>query len=137
MLCVFVNPEVIDQFLRICIELPPKQLTRIVPKIRQENWVKLMAAYNEWGFEYKKMLRTLADAKDYKSILVLAEAVLSVRTGEESGQTSRCFLSDNPFYFRDREWMHRLLPEIFPEKSDKKHLCLASWEGYHVNKPYK
>ncbi|MCD6121950.1 MAG: hypothetical protein J7K04_08935, partial [Spirochaetales bacterium] len=96
-----LNSEVIDQFLHICIELPPKQLARIVPKIQQENWVKLIAAFNEWGFEYKKMFQTLADTKDYKGILMLAEAVLSVRTGEESIQTSRGFLSDNPFYLKD------------------------------------
>lgn len=44
------NPEVIDQFLRICSSLPAEQLARIVPKIRDEGWVQLMSIFNQWGF---------------------------------------------------------------------------------------
>lgn len=95
------NPEVIDQFSRICSTLPAEQLARIVPKIREEDWVKLMSIFNIWGFEYEKMFQTLSVNKDYKSILTLAEAVLAVRTKEEIKQTSRGFSSDNPFYFSD------------------------------------
>ncbi|MBA7471917.1 hypothetical protein ES707_07229 [subsurface metagenome] len=95
------NPEVIDQFSRICSALPAEQLARIVSKIRDDGWVQLMSSFDRWGFEYEKMFEILAVAKDYKSILILAEAVLSVRTKEEIKETSRGFSSDKPFYFND------------------------------------
>jgi len=95
------NPEVIDQFSRICSALPAEQLARIVSKIRDDRWGRLMSSFDRWGFEYEKMFEILAVAKDYKSILILAEAVLSVRTKEEIKETSRGFSSDNPFYFNN------------------------------------
>jgi hypothetical protein len=95
------NPEVVDQFLRICSNLPAEQLTRLVLKIRNERWIPLMGVFNQWGFEYEKMLQVLADAKNYKSILVLAEAILAVRTKEEIEKTNNRISTDNPFYFSD------------------------------------
>ncbi|OQB44548.1 MAG: hypothetical protein BWY03_00070 [Parcubacteria group bacterium ADurb.Bin159] len=95
------NPEIVDQFLRICSSLPAEQLARIVPKIRDDGWVRLMSVFNQWGFDYKKIFQTLAAAKDYENILVLAEAVLTVRAKEETKPTSRDYPSDNPFYFTD------------------------------------
>lgn len=41
------------------------------------------------------------------------------------------------FYFRDREWMHNLLPRIFPQEPEKRHLYLAAWEGYLTNNLYE
>lgn len=95
------NPEVIDQFLRICSSLPTEQLARIVPKIRDDGWVRLMGVFNQWGFDYEKILQTLATAKDSENILILAEAALAVKTKEEYKQTSRGYSLDNPFYFTD------------------------------------
>ena len=43
-----------------------------------------------------EMLKTLADADDPKSLLVLAEAVLAVRPSEEL--TDGRLVKDNPFY---------------------------------------
>lgn len=37
------------------------------------------------------------------------------------------------FYFRDIEWMQKLLPEIVSTEPDKKDLYLAAWEGYLAN----
>lgn len=93
------NPEVIDRFLWICSTLPAEQLARVVQKIRDEKWIPLMGAFNKLGFEYGKMFEIFVTAKDYKNILILAEAVLSVRTKEEIKETSRGFSPDNPFYF--------------------------------------
>ena len=46
-----------------------------------------------------------------------------------------CFL---PFYyFRDNEWIRRLLPRIFPRDAAKKWLYSAAWEGYLSNDPYR
>ncbi len=95
------NPEVVDRFLRICSTLPATELKRMVKKIRDERWVQLMGAFNDWGFEYEKMLQTLTIAKDYDSVLILAEAVLAVRTKKEAERETRGFLSDTPFYFRE------------------------------------
>ena len=95
------NPEVVDRFLRICSGLPAPELKRVVKKIRDERWVSLMGAFNDWGFEYEKMLKTLTEASDFNSVLAIAEAILSVRTKEEAEKTSRGFLSDNPFYFKE------------------------------------
>lgn len=95
------NPEVIDRFLWICSTLPSEQLARMVQKIREERWIPLMGPFNRWGFEYEKILKTLANAKDYDSILVLAEAILAVRTKEEIEKTTNRITTDNPFYFSD------------------------------------
>ena len=82
------NPVVVDRFLAICSTLPADQLARMVEKIRNESWILLMSAFRLLGFEYKKMFKTLADAKNYQSLLVLAEAVLAVRTQEEIEKAS-------------------------------------------------
>jgi hypothetical protein len=95
------NPEVIDQFLRICSSLPAEELARIVPKIHDDNWVRLMSIFNHYGFDYEKIFQTLTNAKDYKNIIMLAEVVLSVKNKEEFKQSSRGYSSDNPFYFSD------------------------------------
>jgi hypothetical protein len=95
------NPEVIDQFLHICEVLPAEQLARIVPKIHDDGWAKLMSVFNIWGFEFEKIFQVLATARDYRSFLTLAEAVLAVRTKEEIKQISKGFSSNNPFYFSD------------------------------------
>lgn len=95
------NPEVVDQFLQICSDLPADQLTRVVNKIHDENWISLMAAFNRWGFQYEKMFKTLVEAKNFTSLLTLTEVVLTVRTAEEIKQTEHTYLSDNPFYFSD------------------------------------
>ena len=40
------------------------------------------------------------------------------------------------FYFRDSEWINLLLPTIFPRSEDKKHLFIASFEGFLENTVY-
>jgi len=95
------NPEVIDGFLRICATLPASQLSRLVRKIRDEKWISLMGVFNQWGFEYEKMFNTLADAKKYEELLILAEAVLFVRQKEDIEKTTNHISTENPFYFSD------------------------------------
>jgi len=94
------NPEVIDQFLRICSELPARELNKVIPKIKKENWVKLMSPFNQWGFEYEKMFKILSDVKDYKVILDLANIVLAIKTKDEFKKEKNQF-PENPFYFSD------------------------------------
>ena len=92
------NPEVIDQFLRICSILPVAQLKKIVPKIHDEQWIQLMGEFNKWGFEYKDMLQTLAEAKEYRSLLILTKALLQVKSKEEIKKTKYQSITENPFY---------------------------------------
>jgi len=93
------NPEVIDRFLQICSGLSAKQLARLVRKIRDDKWVPLMESFNQLGFEYERMFKILISVKDYESILILAEAVLAVRTKEKMEKSTNRIITDNPFYF--------------------------------------
>lgn len=94
------NPEVIDRFLWISSKLSAEHLARIVPKIRDDQWVPLMGPFNRWGFEYKNMFDALSAAKDFDSMITLAEAMLVIRAGEDIKRTSFGSI-DNPFYFKD------------------------------------
>lgn len=94
------NPEIIDRFLWISSKLPADQLKRIVPKIRDDAWVKLMGPFNRWGFEYKEMFDALSKAGEHSGIVTLADAVLTVRSEEDVKRTSFGSV-DNPFYFND------------------------------------
>lgn len=96
------NPGVIDRFLWICSTLPAGELARMVPEIKNKNWVSLFGKFNQWGFEYEKMFQILADVSDYKNILILAEAILTVRPKEEVRKDGFAGIStENPFYFND------------------------------------
>lgn len=91
------NLEVIDRFSWICGILPPNELARVVPKMRDEEWIKLMGPFNR-GFEYEKMFENLLKAKEYGAVITLAEAVLFIRTEEEFRSSGKGVTTDNPFY---------------------------------------
>jgi len=97
------NPEVIDRFLRICRNLSAEQLARLVQKVLDEKWIPLMGKFNHSGFEYEAMLKTLTDAKDYKSVLILAEAILTLC--QETKKSSALTIIENPFYFNDLSYI--------------------------------
>ena len=91
------SQEVAYGFIRVCGSLPADQLARMVVKIRDERWIPLIdAIYRNSAFDSKEMLKTLADANDFKSLLALAEAALAVRPSEEL--TDGRLVKDNPFY---------------------------------------
>ena len=93
------SQEVVYCFLRICGSLPADQLTRVVDKIRAEEWIKLVdAIYTHSSFECEEMLKTLADERYFESLLVLAEAVLAVRPQEELENAP--LHRNNPFYLK-------------------------------------
>ena len=92
------NPEVIDTFLNICNVLPADQVARVVEKIRDERWFSLMGSFNPYVLQYRELLKTLKSAKDYQSLLVLAQAMLAVR---KKKTTEAFFLPyDNLFYLK-------------------------------------
>jgi len=114
------NPEVVYRFLRICGALPADQLARVVDKIRAERWVPLLnGIYNHSGFAYAEMLSTLADANDSKSFLLLADAVLAVRPGEEAGNVS--LYRESPFYLGhlSRTKLFEQLDAVDPEYAER------------------
>jgi putative transcriptional regulator len=97
------NPEVIDRFLWICQELPAEQLARIVPKLRDETWPRLAARFNFSEFAYRRMFKRLSEAGDQQSTLVLAEAVLALKSREELEKADRRLLFD-PLSLKDLEY---------------------------------
>ncbi len=103
------NPEVVDQFLRICSELTATELVRTVDgrnlleKIRNEGWVLLMQGFNRWGFEYQEIMKTLAEAQEWTGVITVAEAVLAVRPVSEVKQGDFGLILNSPFYFTNFE----------------------------------
>lgn len=96
------NPGTMSQFLWICGKLPADQLKRMIPKIKEQNWVEQMGVFNSFGFEYEEMFETLNKAKDYENVLNLAEVVLSVRSKKEAEKDGYGGIStDKVFYFND------------------------------------
>ena len=93
------SQQVAYSFYRISRSLPPKQLARIVEKIRSERWIPLLDEFDQSVFGYEEMLTTLSEAGEHTSMLVLTGAVLASRSKEEMGRVPR--YPDNPFYFDD------------------------------------
>lgn len=95
------NPEVVDQFTRITSKLPARCLKKVVKKIRDEEWIKLMGKYTQYGFEYADIFETLHKAGDFQSMLVLAEAILLIRSKEEIKERKISYSGDDVFYIHD------------------------------------
>lgn len=81
------NPEVIDRFIRITAKLPADQISKIVPKIRDDKWIVLMKGFNRWGFDYEEILKRLFEAQQYESIIVLGEAILALQPAKKTEKT--------------------------------------------------
>jgi len=92
------RPELVDRFLRICAKLPANLLIKVIPKIKEQNWVKLMGPFRQWGFEYKDMFEILYTAGRIDELIDLAEVVLSVKSKTEFDKNTS---DKNPFYIRD------------------------------------
>lgn len=95
------NPEVIDRFIRIASKLPSEYVSEIVKKIEDQKWVVLMGDYNQWGFEYSKILDILFKAEEHESVLVLSKALLEIRDKEDFDKRNQTYFDENPFYFKD------------------------------------
>lgn len=95
------NPEVVDRFFWITGLLPTEEIKRILPKVLEQNWLKLMAPFNRSGYEYQKMVEKLGEAKDYDTLLILAQIILTVRAKEEFADSERFSISDKLFYLGD------------------------------------
>lgn len=115
------NIEVVSRFLWISSALPGEQIARLISKIKEENWVKLMNKSNNWGFEYEKMLEELVKIEDYNSLLSLIDVILTVRSKEDIHDASNEYIIDNPFYFNDLSQikLFRILSEISEPYSEQ------------------
>ncbi len=126
-----LRPELIDCILYICSEMKPEYLVRVIGKIRNEHWVKLLSRYSHWGFQYENMFEILYVAKEYNALLILANAVLTTHQ-EKEVQEKHIILSDGikiptrdddkPFCLDDVhqtkvfEYLTRLLDTEYAEK---------------------
>ncbi|MEI7425256.1 MAG: hypothetical protein WCK10_04020, partial [Candidatus Staskawiczbacteria bacterium] len=95
------NPEVVDRFFWITGLLPVEQIKTILPKILEENWVKLMSLYNRSGYEYKQMVEKFVKEKDFDAINKLTEIVLMPRILEDKAKIEKFSISDKLFYLND------------------------------------
>ncbi|EKD85678.1 MAG: hypothetical protein ACD_37C00658G0002 [uncultured bacterium] len=77
------NPEVVERFLWIAQKLSTKSLVKIIPKIKRENWVGLMKPFKPSGYSYQPIVKKLIEAKEYESLLVLADVLLALNKGEK------------------------------------------------------
>ena len=113
------SQEVVYGFLRICGVLPGGQLARVVEKIRDERWVPIMEGFHHLDLLYEEMVGTLADSKDFKSFLLLAEAVLAVRPRGEVGNAPR--YGESPFCLESlsRTKLFEQLAGVAPEFAER------------------
>jgi hypothetical protein len=95
------NPEVIDRFQRIISELPVKNIIQLVPKIREENWARLMGKFSQFGFDYEEILNKIFENKEYDSLVQFADVTLSVKEKNEIERISEFSIRGNPFYLSD------------------------------------
>ena len=97
-----LNPNTLWVFLRICAKLPAKELARMVEKIRKEGWMRLSYRYLNFPIaqhSYNEMLIRLHNKRYSKSLLTLAEDILSVR--DDIGARLPIVYEPNPFYFEE------------------------------------
>ncbi|MDO8659822.1 MAG: hypothetical protein Q7K54_04470 [Candidatus Parcubacteria bacterium] len=92
------NPEIIDRFLWIIGDMPAEQIKILSGKIREDEWVYLMRKFNKSAFEFNKMVKKLAEAKEYNALLDIARAMLLIKTNEEAEEARKKF-SDAEFFY--------------------------------------
>lgn len=94
------NLETLDRFLWLSTKLPAEEIARLVQKIRDECWLQTISGFHHWTFGYKEMLDKLKAAGDFKSMLILAESLIAVRSKGDVDM-SAFGSARNPFYLGD------------------------------------
>ena len=97
------NPEVIDRFLWIISNLLAEQIKTLTKKIKDEKWVYLMRNFNKTGYEFKKTIKKLVDARENEAILELAQVIFIIKSKKEIAEKSRTFSVDDPFYLHNMQ----------------------------------
>lgn len=88
------NPEVIDRFTRITESLTGENLTKIVQKIHDDNWIQLMSKFNTWGHTYEDIVKQLVAEGNVDSLLQLADVIMSVRDERDEVRSNPFVLSN-------------------------------------------
>lgn len=92
------NPEVVDQFLKICGILPVHQIKKVVDQKNISEWIELMNPFNHYGFEFEQMFKKLYEAGEFKYIVKLAKAILTIKSENDFKKDGIGIRSDDPFY---------------------------------------
>jgi len=95
------NPEVVDQFLRICGNLPTEQIKQIIDRKDISEWIRLVSKFGHFGFEFERMFEKLITDKEYAYIVKLANIVLCVKNKDEITKNEFGMSNDSPFYQND------------------------------------
>jgi hypothetical protein len=95
------NPEVVDQFLRICGNLPTEQIKQVIDKKDISEWIRLVSKFGHFGFEFAQMFEKLITDKEYVHIVKLAGIVLCVKSKDEITKNEFGMSNDSPFYLND------------------------------------
>ncbi len=95
------NPEVIDRFFWIIGLLPAEQTKRILPKILEENWVRLMDSFGRSGYQYQKIVEELFKINDFDALIILTKIILTVREKEELDTLDNFSITSKLFYLSD------------------------------------
>lgn len=89
------NPEVVERFLWIAQKFSAKSLVKIIPKIKRENWIELMKSFKPSGYTYQPIVKKLVEAKEYESLLLLADVLLVLNEDKKETYLDNYFaLSD-------------------------------------------
>ncbi len=83
---------------------------------------------------FVNFMRFDSRASDTRSSVIIADDVKKIYEDLLQREETRAinflfghYLSD--FYLRDKEWVRKLVPDIFTKNISKKHLYTAAWEG--------
>lgn len=119
-----LRPELIDSILNICSSFESKYLVKLIPKIYQQEWIKHSYDNLKFWFKHKDIFKTLFEAEEYKSLLILTEAFLSIKAKKEIIKSNSDFiLSSNPFYYKNItetkvfEYLQKIEEEKYTEKT--------------------
>lgn len=93
------DASIIWSLFAIISLLPVPELVQLMPKIRNEEWVKILGKQGVREFGYHEIVAKIRATRDNKSFLLLAEALLTLRPRESLEQAS--FQDQNPLCFSD------------------------------------
>lgn len=92
-------------------------------------------AFVQFFFQDGKEIHSDSEVRISDEVKVLYESVLRKENTRALMFLFGYYLPS--FYFGDRDWIRKLLPQIFPQEPAKSHLYTAAWEGYLARQLYE
>jgi len=141
------NPEVVDQFLWISQKLSTISLVKIIPKIKRENWIGLMKGFKPSGYSYNAIVKKVAEGKEFESLLLLAEILLTLDDEKQERYSDNYFslndvayteifdaLADLEGEYAEKgiEFILDILKGLVKEKSENDHSAYAYDSGFRL-----